>query len=296
MSWRWEFFDHQLEEAENIASRCGEWTIPVCERPVDNSCIQKPVDNSVAEPLRVLLWRDYLFFMTRSFFVIEENRFKFQLNAIYLPPYFSNHSQADDLFIQGGTGTIQLEGPWISSKLLPHPADKTLVQLSAMTVSELPHSVLNNKDVAHITIGAKFWEEADRTRDFFSIYDFDFDPTRPINDRFILRHIPPPRSHPLEEANTRIGYTAGLTAFSNAKNGLLLHSTYRSHGFERLRFFLSVIGIDVEGKLYFAEIDEDFRKYLAANRNRCRVPIEEYSAALVFLAADTSTVDIWYPA
>lgn len=254
------------------------------------------MNNSVAEPLRVTLWHDYLIFVTRTFFLAAEGRFNFQLNAIYLPPYFSEQSLPDDVVFLDGESIIELSGPNVSSTIIHHPENRTLVQLSTMTITELPHSTTVNQDVASIIIGAKFWEDSDRTRDFFSIYEYTFNPSKPLNRRFSLRTIPLPRLHPLEEENTRIGYTAGVTTFSNAKNGILLHSTYRSLGYDRLRFYLSVLGLDAEGRLYFAQVDEDFREYLALNRNRCRVPIEKHSGALVLLASDTSKVDIWYPA
>ena len=62
---------------------------------------------------------------------------------------------------------------------------RTPVQLSAVTISELPHNISHNKSITHITIGDQLWEETDNTR--------DFDSTRATNDCFILHDIPLPQ-------------------------------------------------------------------------------------------------------
>ena len=122
-----------------------------------------------------------------------------------------------------------------------------------------------------------------------------FHPSAPLTERFQLISMPEPQRHPLEESNTTVGYMAGITAFSSSRHGVLLHSTYRHQSFERLKFYLSMIGLDSEGKLCFAKIGDDFTKYLAVNRNKVRVPIEENSCALVLLSADSKYIHIWYP-
>ena len=242
----------------------------------------------MSELLRPEVWRDHVFFVMRTFYAIERRRYDYSITAIKLSKLFDALSESVQ---KVSVALVDLDR---SSIFLEHSQDHTLVSISRVMVSDHSWKSTAQEGAVQLCIGGKFWEAgSDTIRNYFSVYDIEFDPARPATERFRVRSFPEPQRHPDEEPNYLIAFASAAPSFTHCKRGILMHSVCQSR--LRLQFHLSVIGQDAKGELRFAKVDKALHNYLEKTWNKLRVPIEEYSGALVFMSVDCRTVDIWYP-
>lgn len=241
----------------------------------------------MTELLRPELWNGHLFFVLRTFYAIERRRYDYRINAVPLDALFEELHGAANV-------SKSLDSIDFASIYLEHPDSYSLVSISRLMVSDLSWKSDQRAAMVNVTIGGKFWEaRSDTIYNYFSVYDLEYDPARPAAERFSVRAFPEPQGHPHEEPNYLIAYASASSSYTHCKRGVLTHTISRSPS--RLQFYLSLTGLDAEGKLYFANVNKEFQDYLAKNWSKTRVTVEEYTGALALLSLDSRTVDIWYP-